>query len=54
LTAQLLALRFIPTRGFGQVRLGSRTQNNAPTHWRICWRRRGSTSFHSAPAFGFL
>jgi hypothetical protein len=52
LTAQMLALRFIPAGGFGQVRLGFGTKNNAPTHCRICWRRRDSASFHSAPAFG--
>src|SRR5580658_925659 len=28
--------------------------NDAPTHRRICWRRRASTSFQAAPSFGFV
>ena len=40
LTAQMLALRFIPAGRFGQIRLGFGTKNDAPTYCRICWRRR--------------
>ena len=53
LIAQTWALQFIPAGGLAQIRLGFGTKNNAPTHGRICWRRRDSTSFHSDPAFGF-
>jgi len=52
LTAQRWTLRFIPTRGLAQIRFSPGTENDAPTHCRICCRRRLSTSFHSAPAFG--
>jgi hypothetical protein len=53
LATQKWALRFIPAGGFAQVLLGFGTKYNAPSHCWICWRRRDSTSFHSAPAFGF-
>jgi hypothetical protein len=50
--AQRSPLRFVPPGGSRQIRLGLRAYNNAPTHERICRRKRGSTSFHSAPAEG--
>jgi hypothetical protein len=53
LAAQMLALRLTPAGRFGQVRLGFGAQDDVLTHFRICWRRRASTSFQSAPALGF-
>jgi hypothetical protein len=53
LTAQIWPSRFIPVGGLAQVCFGFGANNDAPTHRRICWRRRGSTSFQSAPTFGF-
>ena len=44
---------FVAAGGFAQVLLGFGTKNKAPTHGWTGWRRRDSTSFHSAPTFGF-